>query len=55
VSAEEGDQLVQLLLVLSPLATSQRPRASAQLTFLCSCRVPVTTTVVANSGPPVAP
>jgi hypothetical protein len=35
---------------LSPLATSQRPRASDQLTLRFSCPAPVATTVVANSG-----
>jgi hypothetical protein len=39
----------------SPLATSQRPRASDQLTLRFSWPLPVATTVVANSGPPVAP
>ena len=39
----------------SPLATSHRPRASAQLTLRFSWPLPVATTVVANSGPPVAP
>jgi hypothetical protein len=40
---------------LSPLATSQRARASDQLTLRFSCPALVATTVVANSSPPVAP
>jgi hypothetical protein len=39
---------------LSPLATSHRPRASDQFTLRFSWPLPVATTVVANSGPPMA-
>ena len=52
---EERDQLVDLHLLLEPARDAQRPRASAQFTLRFSCPAPVSTTVVANSGPPVAP
>ena len=52
---EEGDQLVDLSLLLEPARDIPAAARLAQLTLRFSWPLPVATTVVANSGPPIAP
>ena len=52
---KERDQLVDLRLLLQPARDIPPPARLGPVDVALSCPAPVATTVVANSGPPVAP